>query len=136
MDYRTRITVEPGKRSGKPCVRGLRITCPGCTAIIGYGIDPEEYCMDLPDVGERRHLCVSGLRGKPCAARGTACLIEASASQFGSASETVQPLPFEDLAAHPNFQPVDSHALSKNVVNLILILPLTNSVIRMPQFSY
>ena len=27
MDYRDRITIEPGKRGGKPCIRGLRITC-------------------------------------------------------------------------------------------------------------
>ena len=26
MDYQSRITIEPGKRSGKPCIRGLRIT--------------------------------------------------------------------------------------------------------------
>jgi predicted nuclease of predicted toxin-antitoxin system len=26
MDYRDRITIEPGKRGGKPCIRGLRIT--------------------------------------------------------------------------------------------------------------
>jgi uncharacterized protein (DUF433 family) len=26
VDYRQRITVEPGKRDGKPCIRGLRIT--------------------------------------------------------------------------------------------------------------
>jgi len=26
MDYRKIITIEPGKRGGKPCVRGLRIT--------------------------------------------------------------------------------------------------------------
>ena len=26
MDYRSIITLEPGKRSGKPCIRGMRIT--------------------------------------------------------------------------------------------------------------
>jgi len=26
MDYRASITIEPGKRGGKPCIRGLRIT--------------------------------------------------------------------------------------------------------------
>ena len=26
MNYRDRITIEPGKRSGKPCIRGMRIT--------------------------------------------------------------------------------------------------------------
>ncbi len=26
MDYNKIITIEPGKRSGKPCIRGMRIT--------------------------------------------------------------------------------------------------------------
>jgi hypothetical protein len=26
MSYRDRITIEPGKRSGKPCIRGMRVT--------------------------------------------------------------------------------------------------------------
>jgi uncharacterized protein (DUF433 family) len=26
MDYRDVLTIEPGKRSGKPCIRGLRMT--------------------------------------------------------------------------------------------------------------
>jgi uncharacterized protein (DUF433 family) len=26
MDYRPYITIEPGKRGGRPCIRGLRIT--------------------------------------------------------------------------------------------------------------
>jgi uncharacterized protein (DUF433 family) len=26
MDWRERITIEPGKRGGKPCVRGMRMT--------------------------------------------------------------------------------------------------------------
>ncbi len=26
IDYRDHITIEPGKRSGKPCIRGMRIT--------------------------------------------------------------------------------------------------------------
>ena len=30
MDYSKIITMEPGKRSGKPCIRGLRITVYTC----------------------------------------------------------------------------------------------------------
>lgn len=26
VSYRDRITIEPGKRDGKPCIRGMRIT--------------------------------------------------------------------------------------------------------------
>jgi len=31
MDYRARITIEPGKRGGKPCIRGLRIAVTRCS---------------------------------------------------------------------------------------------------------
>jgi len=30
IDYHNMITIEPGKRSGKPCIRGLRITVMMC----------------------------------------------------------------------------------------------------------
>ena len=37
MDYRDRITIEPGKRSGKPCIRGLRITVPDVLEYLASG---------------------------------------------------------------------------------------------------
>ena len=38
MDYRHIITIEPGKRSGKPCIRGMRITV----------YDVLDYLLPLP----------------------------------------------------------------------------------------
>ena len=65
MDYRDRITVEPGKRSGKPCVRGLRIAVHDVLGYLASGMTVEELLHDFPDFGEGRHLCVSGLHRRP-----------------------------------------------------------------------
>jgi uncharacterized protein (DUF433 family) len=47
MDYRDYITVEPGKRGGKPCVRGLRITV---DEVLGYlsAMTEAEVLEDFP----------------------------------------------------------------------------------------
>jgi uncharacterized protein (DUF433 family) len=50
MDYRERITVEPGKRSGKPCVRGLRITVYDVLEYLASGMSMEELLHDFPDL--------------------------------------------------------------------------------------
>jgi uncharacterized protein (DUF433 family) len=48
MDYRTRITVEPGKRSGKPCIRGLRITVQDVLEYLASGMSQDEILADFP----------------------------------------------------------------------------------------
>ncbi|MGI8618814.1 MAG: DUF433 domain-containing protein, partial [Gemmatimonadaceae bacterium] len=50
MDYMTRITMEPGKRSGKPCVRGLRITVADVLDYLASGMSDEEILADFPDL--------------------------------------------------------------------------------------
>lgn len=50
MDYRQIITVEPGKRSGKPCVRGLRITVVDVLECLAGGMTPEEIVSDFPEL--------------------------------------------------------------------------------------
>ena len=42
MDYRKFITIEPGKRSGKPCVRGLRITVSDVLEYLASGMSVEQ----------------------------------------------------------------------------------------------
>jgi uncharacterized protein (DUF433 family) len=37
----TRITIEPGKRGGKPCIRGLRITVQDVLGWLGAGMTEE-----------------------------------------------------------------------------------------------
>jgi uncharacterized protein (DUF433 family) len=48
--YQTRITVEPGKRSGKPCIRGLRITVYDVLSCLAAGMSVEEIVQDFPDL--------------------------------------------------------------------------------------
>lgn len=50
MDYRDIITVEPGKRSGKPCIRGLRITVSDVLDYLASGMTEGEILADFPDL--------------------------------------------------------------------------------------
>jgi uncharacterized protein (DUF433 family) len=50
MDYTQYITIEPGKRSGKPCVRGLRITVTDVLEYLAGGMTPDEIVADFPDL--------------------------------------------------------------------------------------
>ncbi len=50
MDYRQLITIEPGKRGGKPCVRGLRITVTDVLEYLASGMSVEEILADFPDL--------------------------------------------------------------------------------------
>lgn len=48
MDYRAIITVEPGKRSGKPCIRGMRITVSDVFDALASGLSHEEILLEYP----------------------------------------------------------------------------------------
>ena len=50
MDYRSRITIEPGKRGGKPCLRGLRITVYDVLDYMAGGMSEDEILTDFPDL--------------------------------------------------------------------------------------
>lgn len=50
MDYKKIITLEPGKRSGKPCIRGLRITVYDVLGYLASGMTIEEILDDFPDL--------------------------------------------------------------------------------------
>jgi uncharacterized protein (DUF433 family) len=50
MDYRQRITIEPGKRGGKPCVRGLRITVYDVLEYLAAGMSEDAILADFPDL--------------------------------------------------------------------------------------
>ena len=50
MDYRHLITLEPGKRGGKPCLRGLRITVYDVLEYLASGMSEEEILADFPDL--------------------------------------------------------------------------------------
>ena len=50
MDYEGRITIEPGKRGGKPCIRGLRITVYEVLEYLASGMSQEQILNDFPDL--------------------------------------------------------------------------------------
>lgn len=52
IDYRTIITIESGKRSGKPCVRNLRITVYDILSMLANGMDTKEIIDDFPELTE------------------------------------------------------------------------------------
>jgi uncharacterized protein (DUF433 family) len=50
LDYRDLITIEPDKRSGKPCIRGLRITVSDVLDYLASGMSEDEVLRDFPDL--------------------------------------------------------------------------------------
>jgi uncharacterized protein (DUF433 family) len=50
MNYQGIITIEPGKRGGKPCIRGLRITVYDVLDYLAGGMTPEQIVADFPDL--------------------------------------------------------------------------------------
>jgi uncharacterized protein (DUF433 family) len=50
MEYRSIITVEPGKRSGQPCIRGMRITVKDVLEYLAGGMSIDEVLSDFPEL--------------------------------------------------------------------------------------
>ncbi len=50
LDYKKIITVEPDKRGGKPCIRGLRITVYDVLEYLASGMTPEQVVKDFPEL--------------------------------------------------------------------------------------
>lgn len=50
IDYHDIITLEPGKRSGKPCIRGLRITAYDVLSWLAEGMSRDEIIDDFPEL--------------------------------------------------------------------------------------
>ena len=50
MDYHNIITIEPGKRSGKPCIRGMRITVSDILEYLAGGMAEEEILADFSEL--------------------------------------------------------------------------------------
>jgi uncharacterized protein (DUF433 family) len=48
--YQQLITIEPGKRSGKPCIRGLRITVYDILSYLAAGMSIDEILADFPNL--------------------------------------------------------------------------------------
>jgi uncharacterized protein (DUF433 family) len=50
MDYQDIITIEPGKRSGKPCIRRMRITVYDILGYLAGGMTETEILKDFPEL--------------------------------------------------------------------------------------
>lgn len=60
MSYANIITYDPGMRSGKPCVRGMRITIGDVLGYLASGMTEEEVLADFPELTrEDIHACMA-----------------------------------------------------------------------------
>ena len=60
QDYKHIITIEPGNRGGKPCIRGLRTTVYDVLEYLASGKSEDEILSDFPDLtGEDIRACRS-----------------------------------------------------------------------------
>ena len=50
VDYKGIITIDPGRRGGKPCIRDLRITVYDVLEYLASGMTEEEILADFPDL--------------------------------------------------------------------------------------
>ncbi len=48
MQYKDIITIEPGKRGGKPCIRGMRVTVYDVLEYLASGMSEQEILNDFP----------------------------------------------------------------------------------------
>jgi Protein of unknown function (DUF433) len=63
VDYRRIITIEPGNRGGKPCIRGLRITVYDVLGYLASGMSEDEIQAIASKDSDLVELSV--LRGEP-----------------------------------------------------------------------
>jgi uncharacterized protein (DUF433 family) len=60
MKYQNIITIEPGKRGGKPCIRGMRIAVYDVLSYLASGMTHQEILTDFPYLTEEDILaCLS-----------------------------------------------------------------------------
>lgn len=50
MSYQDHITIDPNKRGGKPCIRGLRITVYDVLEYLASGMSEADILQDFPDL--------------------------------------------------------------------------------------
>ena len=51
-DYKQIITIEPGKRGGKPCIRGMRITVNDILGWLAAGMTVQDILNDFDELTE------------------------------------------------------------------------------------
>jgi uncharacterized protein (DUF433 family) len=53
MDYRKIITIEPDKRGGQPCIRGMRITVYDILGWLAAGMSMQEIIAEYPELTQQ-----------------------------------------------------------------------------------
>jgi uncharacterized protein (DUF433 family) len=73
MTFESIITIEPGKRGGQPCIRGMRITVDDVLSYLASGMSEAEVLADFPELTHEDILaCLSfaaDREGRPVVAR-------------------------------------------------------------------
>jgi uncharacterized protein (DUF433 family) len=52
MDYHRLITIDPERRSGKPCIRDTRMTVGDVLGYLASGMSPQEIVEEFPNINE------------------------------------------------------------------------------------
>jgi len=65
VDYKKIITIEPGKRSGQPCIRGMRITVYDVLEYLAGGMSEEEVLHDFPELTHEDILACFAFAAEP-----------------------------------------------------------------------
>jgi uncharacterized protein (DUF433 family) len=66
MEYKDRITLEAGKRSGQPCIRGMRITVADILSYLAAGMSHQELLQDFPYLEAEDILAVLAYAAEEC----------------------------------------------------------------------
>jgi len=64
-NYRDIITIEAGKRNGKPCIRGMRITVYDVLSYLASGMTFEQIIDDFPELTKEDILACLGYAADP-----------------------------------------------------------------------
>src|SRR5437763_827378 len=78
MDYTRFITIEPGKRSGQPCIRGLRMTVRDVLEYLAGGMSVDDILADFPDLTAEDVRASLVLRGDQSASSAASLLVDRS----------------------------------------------------------
>ena len=65
VDYHQIITIEPGKRSGQPCIRGMRITVYDILEYLAGGMTEAEVLHDFPELTHEDILACFAFAAEP-----------------------------------------------------------------------
>ena len=76
MTYQDIITIEPGKRGGRPCIRHMRIAVSDVLGWLAAGMTHADILGEYPGIDRGRHPRVPRLRGGSRAARSCCCEIK------------------------------------------------------------